>query len=227
MAAQSWKPLTASSYWLYLLHPVLFSLAMPRPHLFLPASQARIPLPKGYGLAVSPADYAMQIRPRSDLHPHSLPSIEAVTNASAQSGWIPQYQDHWLTRHAAEAGLATGAAVSWTARQADTVLVVGGLLVVATLLAAGLHFAVERPAAKLMRMLPPAALRVVSWLIDLYHGILLVALPVAHVVVNVTWLLSLSGATEPALEQALREAAFNTSQASLAEHYAHDSQWRG
>lgn len=226
MLWRAWLPLSAASYWFYLLHPAVFSLAMPRPHFLLPVSQARVPVPPGYGLAVTPADYSMQLQPRSPLHPHSVPTIAAVTNAGLQAGWVPPYQAHWLVDEAVRAGLAEAPRVSQLARLTDMGAVMGGLVLVSALLALGLRSALELPSGRAVRAAPAWLLGAVSWAVDAYHGVLLVALPLAHVSVNAVWLLFLNAAAEAGTERALRAAGQNASIAALAEHSAYDLRWR-
>jgi len=228
LSSRLFAPLSRASYWLYLLHPVLFSVLLPRPHALMPASRLRIPVPVGYGLATTHASYAAASG--HPLHPASSPSAAAVTLPSAQQGWVPAEQSHWLVAEAARRGLQEGPPLLAWASAADWAAVLAAAVAASALLAVGLEAAVERPAAALLRRLwaaSPAPAWASAGLLDTYHGILILVLPVAHALAHAVWLTQISGDVEPALVDDLRASLANATRHAQAEAVAHAARWRG
>jgi peptidoglycan/LPS O-acetylase OafA/YrhL len=177
--------LAQSSYWFYLIHPVVYVLLFSRPHALLPSSSLALPVPTGYGLGVSHRDYNI-LNASSPLSPWSSPSIDAVTDASKQAGWIPPEQHHWLSQAKPH---HTTASVSGSEFWLSTVTAIA----VASLLALSLERSVEQTATAVFRRVYsswPLLVPVIDTLVDAYNVALLVLLPLIHMGVHIVWFLS-------------------------------------
>lgn len=189
MSRDAWKPISAASYWLYLIHPIVYTIGMSAPHFTMPPSELRLPAPHGYGLAI-PKEATTFEGMDHPLSAASMPTVAAVTNASAPMGWVPWEVDHWLARVASERGLEAKPHL-------DIVeLSVGGWLAIALgvwlsfLAAYGLTNCLEPWATRQLRSIWGACGcvgRVLDGAVDVYSLAMFISLPALHVAVNGLW----------------------------------------
>jgi peptidoglycan/LPS O-acetylase OafA/YrhL len=182
MSAPAWRPISSASYWLYLIHPLVFILSLSNPHFLLPKSELLLPVPQGYGLRVPRQAYSIQ-NVSHPLSPWSNPSVQAVTDASAQRGFIPPEQRHWTLSRAPETQPVPRGVLA-----ADLWL---GILVgtsLSLLLAMAMEACIERPFHSAYQRLPPWARSAVEALISWYQLALSALLPLAHLAINIAWL---------------------------------------
>lgn len=201
MSKDAWKPISAASYWLYLIHPIVYTIGMSAPHFAMPPSELRLPVPHGYGLAI-PKEATTFEGMGHPLSAASMPTVAAVTNASVPMGWVPWEVDHWLARVASERGLEAKPHL-------DIIdLSVGGWLAIALgiwvsfLIAYGLTNLVEPWARRQLRLLWAACGclgRVLDGVVDVYSFALFIALPILHVAVNGLWFLAVWPEDEEAI----------------------------
>jgi peptidoglycan/LPS O-acetylase OafA/YrhL len=221
-----WKQPSRASYWLYLVHPVVFAATFAVPHLLMPASQLRLPVPLGYGLAIPRAALTLE-NASHPLSPWSCPSVQATCDPSAQRAFLPREQEHWLLHHAAETGLAQADALTGVqlAVSAWGSVVIG--LVISFSLAYGLEAFVERPASKWLKSswrAFPAVAGAVDWLVDWYNAWLFATLPLCHAVMHLVWLFAIDPTQETAMLDNLKAGIANSSQMAMDARMAEELQ---
>lgn len=222
LSRPAFKQPSRASYWLYLVHPVVFAASFAVPHLLMPSSQLRLPAPLGYGLAIPREALAIQ-NASHPLSPWSRPSVLAASLPAAQTAFLPREQVHWLTSLAAAKGLVQTEALSAEQLAVSGWGVIAGGMAVSVLLAYGLEAAVERPLTRWLKAAweaAPAAASLVDWTVDWYNACLFVALPLCHVAMHVVWLVVVDPAHEAAMMSQFQAGISNKSLATMAERMA-------
>jgi len=226
MAWRGFSALGRASYWLYLVHPVVFAVALPAAHFLMPASSLRLPVPSRHGLASMAAGLGA-VSARAAM---PLPVLQMRGVPGSQIGWAHPAQVHWLAELAADRGLSEGEPLSPGARGAGLAAAMVLCVGLSALLAVGLEAAVERPCAALAKRVlaaAPAVDTVLGHAVDCYSAALALALPVAHGAVNIIWLTSITPESEAETMGAMADAVAAETVKRASEIAAERLAWMG
>jgi len=228
LSARWLRPISSASYWLYLLHPIVFAIGMSAPHFLMPASEARLPVPTGYGLGVLRP--AMRLENwRDPLSPWQRPPVSLTVNDTAAFGWRTHEQDHWLMRHAQSLGLEQGPRMgTWGLAASGWAVVVLGVAA-SYILALALQLLVEPAGQAAMKALwqVPGVAWAADALVDTYNIALFLALPAMHIFAHGIWFVMVGPDMEGALLGKVKSDALNNSIASMAQRAAAELRVRG